>query len=336
MVLFGEEMGWKFPYIPLDKPRCALFRLLAYIDWLAFKSRLSGDTATQYYSNTKSWYIENAPFLQGGEMSHLASPWGLKGQHPDLISIALKNLPLVLRKERKAIPRSWIKEGFYEWPKEVFISIFVIYGWLGRKCEWVESPTPEHLITWSMVEFLYVDVVSGEPWLMPRDQIKTIACDMLGLKPQSRKCQPKNKVRAVPARVNFTKLANVAKGADNWNNGDMATLVQAHYVLSGACNLSEDERKVTPVLTFPGGLKITAPLLQSYLKAKAVEHGVDPDTVTLHGLRTSGVSSMVNGPLGANTVAILHASGHASVDTQLPYQKLDQGIASLVTEAFKY
>ena len=64
MILFGQEMGWKFPYIPLDQPRCALFRLLAFIDWLAFKCAFSGDTVKQYYSNTKSWFLENAPFLE--------------------------------------------------------------------------------------------------------------------------------------------------------------------------------------------------------------------------------------------------------------------------------
>ncbi len=65
MVLLGEEMGWNFASIPLDQPKCALFRLLAYIDWLAFKCGFSGDTVMKYYSNTKSWYVENAPFLLG-------------------------------------------------------------------------------------------------------------------------------------------------------------------------------------------------------------------------------------------------------------------------------
>ena len=195
MELFGEKMGWTFAYIFKSEPRGALYRLLAFIDWLAFKCAFSGDTVKQYYSNTKSWFLLNSHYFESAELSHLPSPWGHKGYHPDLISIALSNLPLSPRNERVAIPRSWIKEGFFEWPQEIFISIFVIYGWLGRKSEWVESPTPEHFTIWGMVEFLYVDPATGEPWVMPRDQVRTMACDMVRIKPSSRKAQPKNRVR---------------------------------------------------------------------------------------------------------------------------------------------
>ncbi len=72
---------------------------------------------------------------------------------------------------------------------------------------------------------MYVDIASGEPRLMPKGRIFVIY--MMGA--SLAQVSAENKVRAVPARVNFTKL-------DSWNNGDMATVVQAHYALSGASN----------------------------------------------------------------------------------------------------
>ncbi len=77
--------------------------------------------------------------------------------------------------------------------------------------------------------------------------------------------------------------------------GFMAIALQAHYVQSRAFCLSESELKVIPMLTFLGGVRYPAKKLQVYLKQKAIQHGVDPATVTLHGLRTGQVTQMENG-----------------------------------------
>ena len=203
-------------------------------------------------------------------------------------------------------------------------------------CEFLQSKTPEHLLTWGMVEFSFVDKFTGKSRLMPRDQVHTTACDMVQLKPVSHKSQDTFKVREIPGRVNFTHLVDVSQGLDSWHGGDLATILQAHYVISRAFKLSEAELQLTPILTFLDGVRYPAKKLQVYLKNKAVEHGVDPSTVTLHGLRNSQVSRMVNGELQNNPVALLSVSGHASLQSQLPYQQLGVGMAEVVTKAFKY
>ena len=116
----------------------------------------------------------------------------------------------------------------------------------------------------------------------------------------------------------------------------MATVVQAHCVVSQAYRLTEIQLAATPVLTFLGGRRYTSDQLQVYLKQKAVQHGVDPSTVTLHGLRNGQITQMVNGELQNNAVALLAATGHASLLSQRPYQQLGVGMAETVTKAFKY
>ncbi len=93
---------------------------------------------------------------------------------------------------------------------------------------------------------------------------------------------------------------------------------------------------MTPVLTFLGGVRYPAKKLQVYLKQKATQHGVDPATVTLHGLRTGQVTQMVNGELQNNPVALLAVSGHASLQSQAPYRQLDVGLEKEVTKALSH
>ncbi len=331
-LVFVAEMGWCEPYIPMDRPVTGLFRLLAYIDWLAYRCGFSKKTASQYYSNTKTYYLGMLPLLgyvDGG-------PWGPSGSHPMLISVALHNLPTLPHVGRAAIPREWIREGFDEWPRDVFVCLFMIHGWVGRKCEFLDSKTPHHKITWGMIEFLYIDKVTGQSRVMPRVDVQSVACDMVRIKPESRKAQERYKVREIPGRINFNHLVEVSKGLDSWMGGDVATVTQAHYVLSQAHRLTEDQLTVTPMLTFLGGRQYSSKELQVYLKNKAREHGVDPATVTLHGLRNGQVTQLVNGELQDNPVALLSVSGHASLQSQLPYQHLDVGMAKAVTNAFKY
>ena len=332
--MFAEEMGWEYPFISMDNPQRGLFRLLAYIDHLSYQCNLSCDSVRQVYSNTKTWHLQTMAFLKGGYTT--CGPWGEKGSHPALISAALANLQPCLVKGRFPIPRSWIKEGFRDWPRDVWVAIFVIHGWLGRKSEFLRSPTPQHLVTWGMLDFCLLNQSTGEPDVMSRKQILATPCDFVRMKPDSRKAQAKFKVREIPWRVNFTKLADVASGLDKWCNGDMATVLQAHYVTSQAYRKTDLELKVTPILTFLGGKTFTAEKLVTFLKAKAVEHKVDPDTVTLHCLRTGQVTDLVNGDLNNNPVAMLAVSGHVSLETQKPYQRLQLGIAKAVTDALKF
>ena len=104
-------MGWVEPFIPFDKPVTALFRQLAYIDWLALHCGLDKQTVSQYYSNLKSASLEVLPRM--GVVD--SGPWGPKVVHPALVSVALQNLSSLPRLGRKAIPREWIREGFDEW-----------------------------------------------------------------------------------------------------------------------------------------------------------------------------------------------------------------------------
>ena len=86
---FAAEMGWVEHFIPFGKPVTALFRQLAYIDWLAHHCGLDKKTVSQYYSNLKSAPLEVLPRL--GVVD--SGPWGPKGVDPALVLVALHNLP---------------------------------------------------------------------------------------------------------------------------------------------------------------------------------------------------------------------------------------------------
>ena len=171
---------------------------------------------------------------------------------------------------------------------------------------------------------------------MPRALVHTTACHFVKINPVSRKAQEKFNVREIPGRVNYTHLVDVSTGLDSWYGGDLVTILQAHYVKSRAFRLSESELMVTPILTFLDGVTYSAAQLQVFLKQKAIQHNVDPATVTLHGLRNSQVTRAVNGDLQDNPVALLALAGHASLQSQRPYQQLGVGMAEAVTKALKY
>ena len=138
-------------------------------------------------------------------------PWQDKGVHHPLISLAFKHLPKKDKKMRFAIPREWIRSGFELWSREVFVAIFIFHGWVGRKCEFLSSATSNHQITWGEVDFIFVNSAKQEV-VMPLAGIITTPCDIVQIRPRSRKHQAKGEVREIPPQVNFTKLANPADG----------------------------------------------------------------------------------------------------------------------------
>jgi hypothetical protein len=186
-----------------------------------------------------------------------------------------------------------------------------------------------------MVEFCYVHAATGMLTVMPRVDVRNVACDLIRIKPNSRKHQPAGKVRELPGRVNFTHLADPATGMRDWT-GDMATVVQAHYISSQAFKYSEDQLKSRPMLTMLNGKVLSAEKLTKQLKEMAVTYGVDPDTVSLHGLRTGRCTEIANGTLLTNPMAVIAVTGHKSLENMEPYVRMGLGAAEQVTNESKF
>jgi hypothetical protein len=332
LVSLGTLMGWKWPYIPMDNPICGMMRLLAYIDWLAYTEGLDKSSVSQTYSNTKSYYLQNLPLWLN---TTDPGPWQQKGIHHPLISLALKNLPIKPKTKRFAIPKEWIKSGFEIWSKEMFVSIFVIHGWVGRSSEFLYNSTSNHQLTWGMVEFCYVNAASGKATVMPKKDILTTPCDMVRIKPKTKKHQQEGEVRDIPPRMNFTKPKDPADGLKEWN-GDMAAIVQAHYITSQAYRCTNESLKERPMLTMLCGKVCSSNSVNRTLKDMAVMYGENPENVSLHGLRTGRCTDLANGPLMAQPVTILATTSHKNLSSLEPYVRMDLGIAKAVTNAFRF
>ena len=329
---FAESMLWQWPWIPMNDFVCGLYRLLAYIDGLAFQQNLDKGSLAQVYTNTKLYCLEKMLELMN---TTECGPWYPRGVHHPLITLALKHLPQKERVPRFAIPKHWIRAGFELWDRDVFVSIFIIHGWLGRKCEFLQSATAQHQVTWGMVEFCSVHAATGTLTVMPRGDIKNVACDLVRIKPKSRKHQPAGEVKEQPGRVNFTHLADPATGLLDWT-GDMATVVQAHYISSQAFRCSEEQIMAMPMLTMLNGKVLSAEKLTKQLKDMAVLYGVDPDTVSLHGLRTGRCTEIANGTLLTNPMAVIAVTGHKSLESMESYVRMGLGAAEQVTNESKF
>ena len=329
---FAESMQWDWPWIHMNDFVCGLYRLLAYIDWLAFQQNLDKASVAQVYSNTKLYCLEKMLELMN---TTEPGPWYPKKVHHPLISLALKHLPKKETVPRFAIPKHWIRAGFELWDRDVFVSIFVMHGWLARRCEFLQTATVQHQVTWGMLEFCYVHEATSVITVMPREDILTHACDLVRIKPKSRKHQAEGEVREQPGRVNFTHLADPANGLIDWT-GDMATVVQAHYISSQAFKLTAEQLKHQPLLTMLNGKVLSAEKLTKKLKEMAVLYGVDPETVSLHGLRIGRCTEIANGTLLTNPMAVIAVTGHKSLESMEPYVRMGLGAAEQATNESKF
>lgn len=116
----------------------------------------------------------------------------------------------------------------------------------------------------------------------------------------------------------------------------MATVMLVHYLLSTTCRCTDEQLKVRPVLTMANGKVPAAEKLNTTLKAMAQRHGVDPDGVSLHGLRTGRCSDFVNGVLINNPVGLLATTSHSSLRSIDPYIRMQVGLAEQVTRASRF
>ena len=176
---------------------------------------------------------------------------------------------------------------------------------------------------------------TGDITVMPRVEVRHKACDLVRIKPNSRKHQAAGKVREQPGRVNFTHLADPSTGLTAWT-GDMATVVQAHYISSQAFRYSDDQLKALPMLTMLSGKVLSAEKLNKTLKAMATMYGMDPDSVCLHGLRTGRCTEIANGTVLNNPMAVIAMTGHKSLESMEPYVRMGLGAANQVTEESKF
>ena len=96
-------MKWDWPWIPLDDPVCGVYRLLAYVDWLAYHENLDKNSVRQTLSNTKSYFLQNMMIWFN---STEPGPWFPKGLLHPLLTLALKHLPVKEDKvKRQAVPK---------------------------------------------------------------------------------------------------------------------------------------------------------------------------------------------------------------------------------------
>ncbi len=73
----------------------------------------------------------------------------------------------------------------------------------------------------------------------------------------------------------------------------MATVLQGHYISSQAFRFSEEQLKTRPMLAMLNDKVLTAEKLTRKLKEMAATYEVDPDTVSLHGLRTGRCTELL-------------------------------------------
>jgi hypothetical protein len=84
------------------------------------------------------------------------------------------------------------------------------------------------------------------------------------------------------------------------------------------------------------GKVFSAEKLNQTLKDMAVRHGVDPEGVSLHGLRTGRCSDFANGQLITNPVILLATTSHSSLASIEPYIRMQVGSAEQVTRASQF
>ena len=259
-----------------------------------------------------------------------AGPWYPEGSNHSLVTLALANIPEQETIEGFAIPADWMEGGFYEWPTHEYVSMEIIFGWLGRSGEFLKSKA-DHQGRWGMVQFLWFSSGSEETRPMTREEILHKPCDMVQLKLTTRKKQKKGKVRPQPGRINHQRIDDPETGLNAYRHGCVATLMQSWFIVSEAVYLSEAERDIRPILADAKGSVCTRERLVKLLRAKAMQKGVDPKSVRMHGLRIGPISNMVNNFSEMSGSVQTAISGHKSVENMTPYIRADVGMAKAAT-----
>jgi hypothetical protein len=320
--------GWTFPYPCRDNPRKGLLQLLQFVDYLAYSLNKPPGTVKQYYSGAKMYQLKSLSFAVSGLTE--AGPWYPEGSNHSLIKLALANVPEQDTVEGFAIPADWMEEGFYEWPMHDYVSMEIIFGWLGRSGEFLNTKA-NHQGRWGMVTFLRFVISSEETRPMTKEEILCEPCDMVQLKLVTRKQQKKGKVRPQPGRINHQRLAEPAEGLDAYRHGCVATLMQAWFIVTGAVHLSAAELEIRPIVADAKGKVCTRERLVKLLRSKAVVKGIDPQSVRMHGLRIGPISNMVNNFPEMSGSVQTAISGHKTVDNMTPYIRADVGMAEAAT-----
>ena len=322
-------MGWDFPYIPHGPGEGGLVRLIAFIDNMAYDQGLDKKSVSHYYSGAKCWHLHHLPLLLDIDTP---GPWRDKGVHHPWVSQALRYLPET-KAEIVAVPRCWIKQGYFRWSRHEYVAIAVLHGWIARRSEFIASSTPEHQVKWSMVSFLDIDGTTGALTTMPSVDIARRPCGMVKISPDSRKHQSKGTVRDIPGRVNITNLSCPSEGLDHWVDGCMATTMQTWYIITKADQLTEAEAQSTPMLADEFGVVPSGERLTKLLKQVGQDNGANPKNVTLHGMRHGQISDLVNGQMANNALGAAAAAGHKDPKTLQIYTAQGLGAAQLVTAA---
>jgi hypothetical protein len=326
-------MGWEKPYIPRLEFKKGLLRLLTFVDYLGYTLKLKQETAKQYYSGAKQTQLKSMEYLMDDTLHE--GPWYPVGSNHPLVALALSLLPVGATTEGFAIPIEWIEEGWYEWSRHQYVSISVIFGFVARKCEFLLSPTPEHQAKWGMVVFQKVDLIAGTCERMTRHEIMKTPCGMVSINLDSRKHQKKGRVRPQPGRLNTSHLEDPSTGLDEYRGGDVATELQAWFILSGACYRSEEELENLAVLADFYGELCSAESLIKLLRKKAVTKNVNPLTVKLHGLRIGPITRMVNSTTQLSESTQTAISGHKSIQSMTPYIRAGVGMAASATAVLR-
>ena len=101
-------------------------QILVFIDYLAYGLGLQQSSVKQYVTNAKMFQLTSVDYLLHGE-----GPWRPSGQMHPLVAQALANIPTVDTTAGFAIPSTWLMEGFHEWPLHEYITLEIIFGWMG-------------------------------------------------------------------------------------------------------------------------------------------------------------------------------------------------------------
>ena len=322
-----EHYHWPPPYIPADDDFVALCRLLLVAHHMGHVQNLAQATVSNYMSSAKNHYL-----LVSSLFTHISPVWGPKGKNHPLLSMLIRSIPYRHRPQKMILTPAWLHDGFVRcWSQQEYVAIVFMRDWMLRSGEACDTDWNGHLLMWSMVTFSVN--TSSDIWVpLPLSDLRTTPCDMVTVRPDSRKFQ--DEPRDMPGRINFTHLQDPTLGVTTWCNLCTASLLQGWAITNHIDMMSPSELANRPILAAPhSSYVITARHVAAALRRLAVLRHEDPATVVPHCLRKSGINQLGNSSAITYPDTYLRAVGHKSIAASAAYTHPTPSMAQLVTSS---
>ena len=116
----------------------------------------------------------------------------------------------------------------------------------------------------------------------------------------------------------------------------MITLLQGWAIQNNLPSMPVEQWKNRPVLTVPNSNQvISSVVVSNALIRHARSRGEDPNCVVHHCLRHSSITALANSSVGANTQAMLAASGHRNESSLKTSVRPGQHMRNTVSQALQ-